>query len=57
MSSAQRGWAEVRERMEVAETYSHGIDVGDYPGGYSQCHLRPWPTRAARCVVGTGGLQ
>lgn len=33
MSSAQRGWAEVRERLEVAETYSNGIDVGDYPGG------------------------
>jgi len=34
MSSAQRGWAEVREGMEVAKTYSNGIDAGDYPGEY-----------------------
>lgn len=55
MSSAQRGWAEVRERMEVAETYSHVIDVGDYPGGYQS--VSPQALANQGCQMCGGDLE
>lgn len=59
MSSAQWGWAEVRQRMEVAKTYTNRIDTGWLPL-VSILRARegvgvssgPGPASAAKHVVG-----